>query len=435
MIVLAVFVSSIHGYNKSMEASVELFDAKLADVAQILAQMSPAENNSILIKQGSTSSKFNTSLTFQVWNNARQLVAASRLFDDINQPEFKNHIGNENFSSTRWRTLMHYYPEYNKWVWVAEKQNTRFQLAENIILESIIPSLMVIPFIGIVILLIVRRGLTPIKELAFQIASKKANELGIIQMEETPSELHTLTESVNQLLTRLESSFEREKRLASDTAHELRTPIAALQLQVDNLVAESKDSKNLATLITTSRRLKHLTEQILTLNKTTPDLFANKMLPLDITPIIRMVIANHYSLLQEKQQSIEMDAVSCFIATDTFAIETLFSNLLVNAIKYTPEQGKIKVKLYYQNNQVIMELHDNGPGIPSTKYGRVLERFYRLDGDRNNSQIIGCGLGLTIVNHIVQLHHAELLFFQSDFKSGLGVKVSFQQADPGGSSQ
>lgn len=426
VIVLAVFISSIQGYNKSRASAEKLFDAQLADISLIIAQTDQDKASLPQIYQ-----PLKTNIVYRVWNEKQQLIVQShQLAQDFHsQLNFTNSLGYENFNSTRWRTMLQFYPEHKKWIWVAENNDIRFKLADGILLESIIPSLLVIPVIGLLILLIVHKGLKPVNNLASEIANKKANDLTLIEMTELPTELLNLTDSVNQLFVRLENSFIREKQLASDAAHELRTPIAVLILQIENLIAEQPDNPDINSLKATAKRLSRLVEQILTLNKTTPELFAQKMQTIDLAPILRQVTASHFDLVESKGQSVDMDVASCFIESDYFAIETLFSNLLLNAIKYTQEEGKIKVRLYQTDKQVILEVHDNGPGIPVEYRERVLKRFYRLDNDRSQSQVVGCGLGFSIIEHIVELHQAALLLLDSEFEKGLAVRVTFSKKD------
>jgi len=296
-------------------------------------------------------------------------------------------------------------------------------------LESIAPSLLVLPLLAVLIWVIVRRGLMPIKNLETQIASKEAKDLSPLRLDQVPQELTDLTNSVNLLFDRLAQSFAREKRLASDAAHELRTPIATLLLQVDNLAAKLQQPDDVEQLRQTATRLSHLLEQILVLNKTTPELFEAKMQPMKMMPVLREVVASYYPQIEAQQHSIELLGEDATIATDAYALSTLFANLLSNAIKYTPAGGKIRISLNQSKDRVSLIVEDSGTGIPDEAHERVLERFYRLGGDRNDSQVEGCGLGLAIVKHLVELHKAELRFAASQFSSGLAVNVTFKRYD------
>jgi len=118
---------------------------------------------------------------------------------------------------------------------------------------------------------------------------------------------------------------------------------------------------------------------------------------------------------------------SCYINGDQFAIDILVQNLISNARKYTPEAGSVLITITQENNQINLAVEDSGPGVPEELYERLFDRFYRLDGDCHSSGTIGCGLGLAIVQQIVELHHATILLGRSRFDSGLSVNVIFNE--------
>jgi two-component system sensor histidine kinase QseC len=117
---------------------------------------------------------------------------------------------------------------------------------------------------------------------------------------------------------------------------------------------------------------------------------------------------------------------------DRLALETLLNNLLGNAIKYTPPEGKICINTWLRGSDVVLEVMDNGTGIPDGQHERVFDRFYRVGGDHHNSQMPGCGLGLSIVKQVVDLHRAHIKLTQSRFNRGLLVMVTFSAYNPSG---
>jgi two-component system sensor histidine kinase QseC len=139
------------------------------------------------------------------------------------------------------------------------------------------------------------------------------------------------------------------------------------------------------------------------------------------------MIVKEYENFEQKQLKIELEGEPCFINGDPFALEILLQNLLTNTCKYTPEGGSVLVTVKSDINKVCLSVEDSGPGVPEDQYGRLFDRFYRLDGDCHASGTIGCGLGLAIVQQIVELHHAEISLGQSNFTSGLLVNVVFSK--------
>jgi two-component system sensor histidine kinase QseC len=294
------------------------------------------------------------------------------------------------------------------------------------ILQAVYPMVVAIPLIGLIIWLVVGLGLRPINWLAKEFRQREANDLSQIENNKMPDELQQLTQSANELLRRLEASFDREKRFSSDAAHELRTPIAALKIHCENLLQESvRPSESLLKLQQGIDRMSYLVEQILSLNRMSPDHFMGTFSRLNVTELLKNQVAEQSRALAERQHSIEFDGDECWIYGDRLALETLISNLLSNAIKYTPAGGRIAVGTWLRGEEVVLEIMDNGPGIDESAAERVFDRFYRLGGDRNNSAVQGCGLGLSIVRQVVDLHRARIKLTRSRFATGLLAMVIF----------
>jgi two-component system, OmpR family, sensor histidine kinase QseC len=240
--------------------------------------------------------------------------------------------------------------------------------------------------------------------------------------------LMVLVESANGLLRRLEAGFERERRFTADAAHELRTPIAALKVHLQNLIDEmgGKETGPLGKLKQGVDRMGHLVEQILTLNRTTPEHYIAQFACIDLFAVTKRVMESGLiGQSAEKSQRLEFEGLVCEVYGDLFALETLILNLLGNAVKYTPSGGRIIVKISIVDGAVTLQVKDSGPGIPAQMRERVFERFYRLGGDRHESGVIGCGLGLSIARHIVSLHGAAIELSDSGMGSGLCVTVTF----------
>jgi two-component system sensor histidine kinase QseC len=148
---------------------------------------------------------------------------------------------------------------------------------------------------------------------------------------------------------------------------------------------------------------------------------------LDLAEVARKVVADNIDMIDLKHQEISFEGESVEVYADPFAVETLVQNLLANAVKYTPVDGRLLIRAFVQQGKAVLQLMDSGAGIPESEYDRVFERFYRVGGDRHRSAVIGCGLGLSIVKHIVDLHEAKIKLSSSDFDSGLCVTVTFPE--------
>jgi two-component system sensor histidine kinase QseC len=236
---------------------------------------------------------------------------------------------------------------------------------------------------------------------------------------------------LNQLFERLNAAFSREKRFASDAAHELRTPLSVLKINAHNLALELSDNGtsnvNMQYLQQGIERMSHVVEQILLLNRTNPEQYQGKFQSVDSTSLCQTVIGSLFPQIEAKKQEIELVGQGANIQGDEFSLGILLQNLISNASKYSPEGSLIRVVLNKSNNQVVITVEDSGPGIEESEYQRVFERFYRIGGDRHASGAPGCGLGLAISKHIADLHNASLKLSRSKQLSGLSVELLLPQ--------
>jgi two-component system sensor histidine kinase QseC len=299
-------------------------------------------------------------------------------------------------------------------------------LAEEVVLESLLPIVMAIPVAALIIWVAVGIGLRPLRDFADQIRGKRADDLSPVELETVPRELTTVVANTNALLSRLDEAFAREQRFSADAAHELRTPISVLKVHLHNLRTRlGNEDEDLNLLREGVERMGHLIEQILALYRTSPDQAAVKFEQVDMYQLAQDLIARDYDRFEDKDQRIELEGATAHIQGNAFALETLLHNLLANANKYTPSSGEILVEVKPEDNGCLLVVEDSGPGIPEQQYQRVFERFYRLHGDHHDSGIVGCGLGLTIVKHIVDLHQGRIELGRSRFKTGLKVEIHF----------
>jgi two-component system sensor histidine kinase QseC len=422
-ITLINFLAALHGYRTSMAQAEQLFDAQLSDIADVL--YATAGGSVIESTAGSGS------MVFQVWRGSVLEMSSGVAIEDVVTPiaPLVTGYADVNFSGYRWRAFSRYVEANDRWLIVAQRADVRFTLAESIILESVLPTILGLPLVGILIWIIVGRGLRPLRDLASEMGEKRSDDLSPVADSEPPQELATLITSINDLLHRLDASFEREKRFAADAAHELRTPISVLKVQLHNLLRDvDGDEKPLHSLQTAVQRMEHSVEQVLMLYRTTPEQFAARVEQLDLASIAREVIAALYPQLEAKRQQIELVGDTLPMQGDAFAIHTLLVNLIENASKYSGAAGEIRVILERAADGVALTVEDSGPGIPADQYDKVFERFYRVSSDRRDSAVPGSGIGLAIVQHVAEIHGATISLGGSAFATGLAVTVSFPNA-------
>jgi two-component system sensor histidine kinase QseC len=418
-ITLINFVAALHGYRSSMTEAEQLFDEQLADIADVLAVT--ANGSAVtgpIAEEGS-------GLVFQVWQGEVLETSSGAVSAEPIAPLVSGYA-DVNFAGYRWRTFSRYVPESNRWLIVAERADIRFTLADSIILESVLPIILGLPLVGILIWIVVGRGLLPLRDLASEMTSKRSDDLSPVSDSNPPQELAVLIGSINDLLRRLDASFERERRFAADAAHELRTPISVLKVQLHNLLqGADNDDSQLRSLQEAVERMGHSVEQILMLYRTSPDQFAARFVQLDLAGLARQVIAELYPQLEAKSQQIELMADKAPMHGDPFTLQILLTNLIENASKYMDEGGTIRIGVETVGGASLLKVEDSGPGIPAEQRAKVFERFYRIGGDRHDSGITGSGLGLAIVQHIAEIHGASISLGESRFGSGLAVSVTF----------
>ncbi len=448
-ITLTNFVLAIQGYRASMDKAQNLFDKQLTDTASLIASLlnrGPGDNG----LRSSTGE-----LVFQVLADAETVINASQRAPEVAMAPLREGFHETNFSGFRWRVFCTYNTLGGNWIMVAERLDLRYEIAERVIMESVVPIVASLPLIGFIIWFIVGHGLKLLRELTRELHSKRDDDLSRLSIVEPPTELAPVIDAVNTLLSRLDASFERERRFSADAAHELRTPISILKVHLHNL-SHQFDSRDptFRRLSEGVSRLGHLVEQILALYQTTPEYYKSHFEPLDLYTVAQATIAEQYSQFEQKRQTVELIGEHCEMAGDRFSLQILFNNLLSNANKYTPEGGCITVEVHkpddnhksddndepdnyhksdnyhkpddnHNPDRVELIISDTGPGISVSEASRVFERFYRIGGDRHSSSVSGCGLGLSIVKHIADLHHAHITLGKSHGCQGLRVNIEF----------
>lgn len=421
-ITLTSFVAALYGYRAGVAATDALFDAELTDTAVLLSALLAAGQ----LHRGVLPAPASSDTGFQVWDRQRRLLVRSANTPATPIAPFEAGFRFDNFAGHRWRTLVRHEPPDGHWVMVAERAEARFLLADSVARESLLAVLAALPVAALLIWLIVGHGMRRLDRLAGVLRGKAAEDLTPLDMPDPPAELAVIIGAVNGLLQRLEQSLSRERRLTADAAHELRTPIAALKVDLHNLAGRlPADDPLLARLQADTARLEHLIAQILLLYRMAPDQYRARWEPLDLTALAGEAIADSYARFEARGQDIQLDGERRPLTGDRFALSTLLHNLLANANRYAPPGGQIRVRTgALADGRVLLEVSDSGPGLPAAERARVFDRFYRVAGNRHQDPA-GSGLGLSIVRLVADLHGASVEFGASPFRNGLTVRVLF----------
>ena len=269
----------------------------------------------------------------------------------------------------------------------------------------------------------IQLGLRPMRRLRDEIAQRSPLDLRPIAETSAPREVAPVVVTLNRLFAALRAGAQSQRQFIANTAHQLRTPITGMQAQLDVLAAEPGAQPirdRLLTLQEGIRQLAHTSNQLLTLARADPSAnVAVKTQPVDLGALAGDIAARYFDRALLANIDLGVEAQSISVNADPSLLDDLLSNLLDNALKYTPTGGRVTVSVAAPNNKAVVAVEDSGPGIPEKERQLVRQRFYRLP----NSPGHGSGLGLAIVDEIARLFGATLSIGAS--ASG-GARISVQ---------
>lgn len=310
---------------------------------------------------------------------------------------------------------------------VAQPMRVRDQLAAGAALRTLKPFLILLPVLGLLIWWMVGRGLRPLGRLAQSVQARTPDSLTPLPAEGVPEEVRPLVDSLNDLLTRLKTALDAQRAFVADAAHELRTPLTALQLQtqlVERSIADDERRAALGELKNGLQRATHTVQQMLTLARQEPGAVESSFAEVSLAQLVREGVTEHSRLADAR--GIDLGVVNAdeaaLVSGDAGALKILLSNLIGNALRYTPQGGRVDVSCSVEDGRAVLDVADNGPGIPAEERERVFDRFYRRGGEASGEA--GSGLGLAIVRTIALRHGATVHLTDSE-SGGLLVRVFF----------
>lgn len=307
---------------------------------------------------------------------------------------------------------------------VAQPLLVRNAQAANAALRTLTPFLILLPALGVVIWIIVEQGLKPLTRLTQAVRLRTPDSLEPLHDSSGTQEIQPLLNALNDLLARLQTAIHSQRAFIADAAHELRTPLTAVQLQTQVLERADNDAARQAAITDLKAGLKrttHVVHQLLTLARQDPSGTEYEMTTVDLVEVTQRVVVEHQPLAEAKQIDLGIcDSVSAApIFTNSDALRVLLANLISNAVRYTPNGGKVDVRIGITDH-VFVSICDTGPGIPPEERERVFDRFYRRAGTEDN----GSGLGLAIVKTIAQRLDATVSLLDAE-GGGLCARVDF----------
>ena len=429
-----IAASSIYSARKEVQ---ELFDAHLAQSARVLYSLiqhemsaSSVEGENIQPIDMNLSAPghfYEGKISFRVrdkdgksWfvtQNAPELV----INNDISG------FANIQTDNQRWRVFIMRDNVLNFSIEVAQSYQIRNELIMEITRQVIWPFIILVPLLMFMIWISVGRSLRPLQAVADEVQHRNPQNLEEVDLTNVPAEVLPLFLSLNDLLVRLKKALSNERGFTSDAAHELRTPLAGIKAQAQvALRASNETEKNTALrhIILGIDNTTHLVRQMLMLARLDPDIPNRKFNPQDLSSILTEVAADVASLAVEKGVELEVREADGKMMVEGLAeaLSVLIRNLLDNAVRYTPPGGWVKAGISRSPDGLVLKISDSGPGIAEQDKDRIFDRFYRGLGTGQT----GSGLGLSIVQRVVDLHNAKIEFQTGSGKGkGVMVKVTF----------
>lgn len=311
---------------------------------------------------------------------------------------------------------------------ILQDSEYREDLAEAAAGGSVLPMAI---FLGLLILcmhLIIRRSLRPVVNLSKELETRQETDLTPLPVAEIPKEIHGFVVEINRLLARTDSFIQQQKRFIADASHELRSPMTALSLQIEQLTQEPMPAATKAQLGKVQqgvRRSRNLLEQLLSLSRL-QNAKEKPQSALSCEQIFRHVLEDVYPLALEKDQDIGVVSTQDVqIMANETDLYLLVKTLVDNAIRYCPQGSQIDLSATQQHGEICLLVEDNGAGIPEEERQRVLDPFYRILGSGEQ----GSGLGLAIAQEIVKQYQGHLLLKDAQsFEQGLRVEIYLPRA-------
>ncbi|WP_175626031.1 MULTISPECIES: ATP-binding protein [Oxalobacteraceae] len=367
----------------------------------------------------------------QIWDKDNQLLFTSAPTISLRR------VSTTGFSKTKlnqqnWRVYSQL--DQGRFIQVSQPTAIRNRMAASMALRSLIPFVVLIPLLGLLIWIVVGRALQPIGRLAASINQRTPEALETISDEAYPPELQPMLLALNGLLTRLEQARTTQRAFVSDAAHELRTPLAALKLQLQLVERDNEDPKlqtGLARLHERLNRATHLVQQLLTLARhegRVPDRHYRRV---DLQQLVSGVVSDLAPQAENKHVDLGVVAPAegsnsgshIYAYGDEENLRVLLGNLVDNAVRYTPAHGRVDVSVSSVDGHALLQVADNGPGIPVSDRERVFDRFYRREGSGES----GSGLGLFIAKTIAAQHDASIALDSGTDGKGLHATIRIKQ--------
>lgn len=323
---------------------------------------------------------------------------------------------------------------------LADGSDARQHWLDTVLVRVLLPNLLLLLVAAVAVTWAVSRALRPLIELKQAVERRSPRDLSPLEAGSAPAEVRPLVSSLNRLFALVNDQAEAQRRFVADAAHQLRTPLAGLQAQVEAWAqaARSVEGGNMLNLRVeqvrhlrdATRRTSQLANQLLALSRADAvSADAQPMQQVDLKDLCETILALYLDATADKQIDLGLETQPAQVQGHAWLLRELLINLVDNAVKYTPSAGRITLRCGVDPGdapRAWLEVEDDGPGIAADEMPRVLQRFYRVPGTAGE----GNGLGLAIADEIARVHQSQLLLAQGHNGHGLRVRLALPAVTP-----
>ncbi|EJL69362.1 sensor histidine kinase [Variovorax sp. Varisp85] len=313
-------------------------------------------------------------------------------------------------------------------VQVLQNEDYRRRRALRRALLEGLPITLLLPLALLILWIIVSAASRSLRAVARDVASQDERSPTELSLARVPDEIAPLVGAFNNLLSRVRSAFATQRRFVQDAAHELRTPMAAIGLQIENLrahVPAGEATERFNQLEAGVTRAQHLIEQLLHLSRQDAPQGGDARERVDVEVLLRESVSQLMVLADARRVDIGFEgSIAAVVFAPAAELRSVFDNLIDNALRYAPEGGVVDVKLHEAEGHAVVDVLDNGPGIPPAAIGRVFDRFFRVPG----AVAGGSGLGLAIARTAAERHGLRIELCNRADGPGLMARVHLPSA-------
>jgi two-component system sensor histidine kinase QseC len=444
LVIAAVLLPlAVYSYHRTIHEVDELSDGRLAQSARTLQvlighagtnALHSHDTESILVPIVTTPSgpfkneahTHESEVGFQIFDHSGRMMLATANMAALPPPT----ASDANFRDVqqggyRWRVFTLYDTIGDIVIRTAERYDSRHDITHAVWLEHSLPLLIGLPLLALLVGWAVRRGLRPLKALTQALSTREPGSREPVVLHDAPLELQPVLAALNGQFVRMEDALERERRFSADVAHELRTPLASAMINLESAMTTADPVEANATLAHAQHGVAALArriEQLLALARLESGAASSQRVAVDLVAIAMDVIEELAPVIAESGVELSVARLSpqAIILGYEAALAALLRNLLENAMRHVPAGGQVQLSIELGERVALVDVIDDGPGIPAERRASVFARFHREAGGRGD----GYGLGLSIVQRAAQLHGATIDLLDSPYGRGLRVRVT-----------